>query len=590
MGKTNRMNRKTLIFLVCSGIICQSAQHTFAQKPTHSAKTYVSEGDSIFWNKSLPVYLKISTSPDEEGILLKNNTQKQYTNPIYFDTEGVNYIRTRHAVDHQTKEIKMPLQEVILPVYADSKPPVSQARYVDAPIYTTDRTTYIGKGLDIELSGQDAMSGLEEIYYAINNENYRKYLSPLSFDQQGKYILRYYGVDRVGNDEEVREKHFTVDFNAPVTEHTIKGNAIGHVYSFGAQLSFTSSDSLSGVKSVHYRLGAGDFQLYNGGQIDINNLEDGNHTLQYYAIDHVGNQEPTQSYAFFFDKTAPLVATDILGDRFIVEDQIYFSGRTKLKFTAVDNKVGVKEVKYRINEGEYITYNQPFYLPSTSGTHAIYYYAMDNLLNKTVDKKTATGVHQFEHQATKIYVDLTGPNLSHGVDGVSLFARDTLFIHPETKVILQGDDAESGLQKITYSLEGSPEEFDYQDALAMKESGYHAIDFYGYDNVNNRNISHLNIYVDNQGPEIFYYFSSEPYGYTADGLPIYSRQVSIYLAATDDHAGLQNITYQIDNGPEQDYIQKIRSLRKNKPHSLIIKAVDVLGNKKTKRIDFFVRK
>lgn len=582
------MNKKVLGYILCSSIICCGV--AVAQKPTHPAKTYVSQGGSIFWNKSLPVYLKIAPSPDGAGILLKNNQQKQYTNPIYFDTEGVNYIRTRHAVDHETKEVKMPLQEIMLPVYADSKPPVSRAHYMHAPMHKANAITYIGKGLALKLSSVDAMSGVEEVYYATNSENYLKYSEAIPFDQEREYVVKYYGVDRVGNDEEVQEEQFITDFHSPTTTHLIEGNAIDHVYSFGAQLSFAASDSLSGVKSVYYKLDEGNFQQYNGGKIDINDLEDGDHTLQYYAVDHVNNQEMTRSFSFFFDKTAPLVATDILGDRFIVEDQIYFSGRTKLKFTAVDNKVGVKEIQYSINGGEYIAYDQPFYLPSTSGTHTIHYYAVDNLLNKTIDKKTATGIHQFEHQATKVYVDLIGPSLSHDVEGVSLFTRDTLFINPTTKIILQGDDAESGLQKITYSLEGSPEEFDYQEALLLESSGYHAIDFYGYDNVNNRNLSHLHVFVDNQGPEIFHYFSSEPYGITADGLPIYSRQASIYLAATDDHVGLQQITYQIDNGKEEEYIQKIRSLRKNKAHSLLIKAVDVLGNEKTKRVDFFIRK
>ena len=42
------------------------------------------------------------------------------------------------------------------------------------------------------------------------------------------------------------------------------------------------------------------------------------------------------------------MAADILGDKFLANGKIYFSARTKLKIIAIDNKVGVQEVKYNI--------------------------------------------------------------------------------------------------------------------------------------------------------------------------------------------------------------------------------------------------
>jgi hypothetical protein len=62
------------------------------------------------------------------------------------------------------------------------------------------------------------------------------------------------------------------------------------------------------------------------------------------------------------------MSADVLGVRFIVGDRIYFSGRTKLKLTAVDKKLGVKEIKYFIDDMGG-AYSDPFYLPSKAGRH-----------------------------------------------------------------------------------------------------------------------------------------------------------------------------------------------------------------------------
>jgi hypothetical protein len=74
-----------------------------------------------------------------------------------------------------------------------------------------------------------------------------------------------------------------------------------------------------------------------------------------------------------------------LGDRFIVDERVYFSGRTKLKITAIDNKVGIKKVMYSVNEEAFSAYAEPFYLPARQGTHTIKYHAIDSLDNRTSD-------------------------------------------------------------------------------------------------------------------------------------------------------------------------------------------------------------
>jgi hypothetical protein len=303
-------------------------------------------------------------------------------------------------------------------------------------------------------------------------------------------------------------------------------------------------------------------------------------------VDHVGNKEEPGKYNFYFDKTAPIVAADILGDRFYANDQVYFSGRTKLKITAVDNKVGVKEVRYSIDNGEYQLYDQPFYLPSVSGIHYVRYYSIDNLSNKSQNTLTGMGPEEFKHNVNKIYVDLTGPDINYTLTGKSRQTRDTLFVSSNTQIVLIGNDKESGLQKLTYSIGGDQEEITYTAPFRLVSPGYQLVEFFGYDNVNNRNLSQFYAFVDDEAPSIFHNFSVSAYA-NRESLSVYPRDVSLFLGATDKHVGLADIFYRVGNGTFKPYAGRVTGFAKGK-NQLDVKAVDLLGNERTESIEFYI--
>jgi hypothetical protein len=95
-------------------------------------KIYRSDDDRLYINKGLGIYLWISTSPDPESekTRLTSDSSKQYSNPMYFDTEGYNSIRHKSAVDTLSQQQVFPLTDVIFEVYADGLPPVSKATFL----------------------------------------------------------------------------------------------------------------------------------------------------------------------------------------------------------------------------------------------------------------------------------------------------------------------------------------------------------------------------------------------------------------------------------------------------------------------------
>jgi len=320
-----------------------------------------------------------------------------------------------------------------------------------------------------------------------------------------------------------------------------------------------------------------------GTMIPFSYLPEGKHTLYYFSEDRVGNRAAEKTFNFFLDKSSPIMSADVLGDRFIVGDKVYFSGRSKLKLTAVDNKSGIKEIRYSIDMEPFIDYEDPFYLPSKSGKHVIRYYAVDEMGN------TSSG--DYTHNVGIVYVDLTGPRLLHELSGPTFTEGDILFISPESKIILKAADTESGAQYITYSMGNQTDETRYDGPFSIKESGAHTIRYFGYDNVNNRNSAEFGVTVDGEGPEIFPTFSakrmdSESPANDPEDAGVYPSFVVLYLAATDLQTGNAEIYYSINGEPELQYTAPIKKFEINSSYTVVVRAKDKLDNFTKKTIRF----
>lgn len=576
------MKNILLLSLLLISFVSQSQQ-----SPTH----YVDTTGTLYWRKSTPVYLFVSDAPDGESVRLKSKVTPQYADPFFLDTEGLNYIRSRNAVDKESMRI-VPDTEVMYEIYADGIAPVTSISYGNLSKYTVDGIIYYQAGLTIDLEAKDQMSGVRKLEYAINNAPFSAYSKTLTFTKPGAYVVKFRSEDQVGNQEEVNTLEFTIDGEPPISDFNVNGITSDNVVATTSKMYFLSVDSLSGTSFIQYKFDANKFMKYNGSDLPLAELEEGEHTVTYFAEDFVGNKEAEQNFTFFLDKSAPLMVADVLGDRFIVDDEIYFSGRTKLKLTAVDNKVGVKEIMFSVDGAEFKKYDQPFYLPSISGVHVVKYYSVDNLQNSTADSKSARyigqgGYEQFKHNVNKFYVDLTGPVINHVVLEYAFTRSDSLFIGPYSKIKLNGADPESGLKKLTYNLVGSVGEVDYTEPFNLAEEGYKTINYYGYDNVNNRNVAKFGFYLDATPPDIFIQFNTGSIESKETKL-VYPVTSGIFLSATDKTSGVSSVTYSIDGSDFRSYAGLITKFNKGK-HELVVKAKDFLNNEAIKEITFFIK-
>jgi len=570
----------SLFFLQLVVSVC--AQEQIKQEK----KYFVDSTGKLYWNRRLPVYIRIASSPQDTGYLMQSEVTKQYSNPYYFDNEGYHRIRTDWATDQKTLEMVQPPLEVIWEAYADGIAPESILEFNKPSKISNSKNEFYGDSLKIQIKATDAISGVGQIFYSIDGEDYKKYDSPIWLNKEGLQKIKYYAVDRVGNVENPKEKTFSTDLTPPKTYYTITGISEGEIIAVNTKITLTAEDSLSGLQSILYKIDDGSFMVYKEGTfIPIARLSDGDHKLVFYSVDKVGNKEPETVFPFYLDKTAPIIAADVLGDRYMMDDKIFFSGRTKMKLTAIDNKSGVQDIFYSINGEKFAKYEQPFYLPSVQGTHIIKYFATDKMENNS--GAGTSSFEQYKHVVSRIYVDLTGPILSYEIIGEKYRTRDTVFISDKTKIKFNSVDKESGQQYISYSLNADPDETRYSEPFQLKEAGYKHIVFYGYDNVNNRNRAEFEVFVDNSGPEIKYNFNITPKG-IKDQLPVYPGDVVLFLAATDQLVGAKNIFYSLNDGLELKYALSIGGFKKESINKLKIRATDYLGNDSWLEIQFYV--
>ncbi len=548
---------------------------------------YTDDEGNLYWPKSKPMYLFIADNPSgENSVKLNSKHSEKYVNPLYLDSEGPNYIRTRYAVDPKTKKVTNPKIEVLFKIYADGIAPSSTLALKNANNYTYEEKTYYSKNLRVRISAKDTYSGVNANYYAINSNKFSTYTSEVNIDREGDYDFKYYSTDNVGNAETLHTISFTVDLTSPQTYHNITGITKDSVISSSTKIYLSTEDKLSGVKNTYFKIDEGNFMPYDNKLIKLDKIENGEHSITYYSVDNVGNIEKEKDFSFYLDKTAPVMSSDILGDKFIVENKVYFSGRTKLKLTAIDNRAGVKDIMYSVNGSKYQKYNEPFYMPSIPGEHIVRFYAIDNVANLGVsDRDTYSKYEELHHNVSRVYVDLTGPSLSHSLRGKTFKVKDTIYINSKTELLLKGNDGESGLKNIKYSIDKQQQKYLYDEPITLSESGIHQIDYFGYDNVNNRNIGKACLVVDNEGPEIFNHFSI-PFIRQQNNKNIYPASLQVYLGATDEMTGNDYILYSLDNEPEKKYTGVIQGFKSGKKYNLKVIAVDKLDNRKAKKIEF----
>lgn len=435
--------------------------------------------------------------------------------------------------------------------------------------------------MQVVFNANDATSGVEASYYSINGAPYKKLNGTEMLDQEIVYTIKYYSVDHVGNAEEAKSIQIAIDKTKPVTKLSIDTDLYNQIISPRSKIVLEANDENSKIQKTVFSINGGTFYNYTK-PIVISGLSEGEHTISYYSIDHVNNTEATSEYTFYLDKSAPMIVDELIGNTFIANGREYSSGRSMIKLTAMDNKAGVREIRYSINDGEFLEYTKPFYL-SKSGKLKIQAFVTDNVNNQSISTIMT-------NKSNISYVDLSGPALGHSFDGAHFVSKDTAYITSKTKIRLAAKDDGAGYKRMEYSIDNNPVT-EYTSAFSIGNEGPHQITYSAYDNVDNSSTESFTCVEDNTGPEIFHRFSilsTKTIQKDDKSYDVYPNHVVLFLSSTDSLVGFDKIYYSVNGAAQKPYTSLITGFLKDKVYSIDVTSVDKLGNQSETNIEFYI--
>ena len=326
---------------------------------------YVNDENKIYVNKNLPIYLKFSTTPDGKTYDLKSLKHPEDAEPFYLDTEGPNYIRTKWAVNAETREYVYPLREVEMELYADSKAPIVRPEFSATNAFNNEGTTYYGRDLAISLKEWDEQAGVRGSFWSLNNDAWASGKADFADRKAGRYSYTFYSVDNVNNYSDPQTFDFAFDNEVPSTS-LLKTDEGTYVFGPKTPLQFQIDEKYSGVNATYFRIASLDFMKSKEGQLLPVDLEDGEYKIDFYSVDNVNNGEESQSMEIYLDKIAPETSLDATSS-FMAGSMLYVSALSKISLSAVDNKAGVREIKFSTRGFQNEIYSNPIILEAFHG-------------------------------------------------------------------------------------------------------------------------------------------------------------------------------------------------------------------------------
>ncbi|MFG2669517.1 OmpL47-type beta-barrel domain-containing protein [Streptomyces sp. NPDC048445] len=257
------------------------------------------------------------------------------------------------------------------------------------------------------------------------------------------------------------------DTTAPETSVKVDGdkNADG-AYIGSATVTVAATDEGSGVDTVEFAVGAdGDWQPYT---VPVVVDEVGAHAIRYRATDKAGNAAAEKTAEFTVaapptdDITPPETSATVSGEK---DDQGQYLGMATVTVTASDTGSGVNTIEYAVGaDGAWQPYTGPVMVHEL-GAQKIRYRATDKAGNAAEEQAVEFTVVE---PPTK---DTTPPETSAKVAGDK--NSDGAYL-TSAKVTVTATDADTGVDKVEYSLDGGPY-LAYTATVIVDRVGYHTV-------------------------------------------------------------------------------------------------------------------
>ena len=219
---------------------------------------------------------------------------------------------------------------------------------------------FVGE-VEVTLAATGGMASVENIWYNLDDEGWQTYDAPFTVAGDGVHTVEYYSDDTDGNEEPVRTAKVMIDLAPPVISADIDGAIGGDGWLVSnASVTFTVTDSASGLAFVRYQLDGGDWVEMEDNELVV--MGEGPHTIAYCAVDVAGHECSVQELELRIDTVSPVTTAAIDG--------------STVTLTAVDDTSGYESTMYRIDSGDWVAYDGPFEVRG-GGDHTVEFFSTD---------------------------------------------------------------------------------------------------------------------------------------------------------------------------------------------------------------------
>ncbi|MCS7134343.1 MAG: fibronectin type III domain-containing protein [Candidatus Pacearchaeota archaeon] len=174
---------------------------------------------------------------------------------------------------------------------------------------------YITSNTSITLVCNDKGIGCDYIMYNYNGTWIKAEGNKTTFNirgSDGNYILQWYSVDKLGNQEATNTQKHYLDNTPPETTKKLYMNYSSFVSS-NTKIELNCSDSGVGCYETCYEISNESGVQQSGCHIAPynltfdNDLADGRYNLYYWSFDKLNNREPTKNQTHYLDNTPPTI-------------------------------------------------------------------------------------------------------------------------------------------------------------------------------------------------------------------------------------------------------------------------------------------
>jgi hypothetical protein len=270
----------------------------------------------------------------------------------------------------------------------------------------------------LALGATDATSGVAATSYSLDGGSTLAYTGPIAVSTQGDHTIDYWSTDTAGNVEATHTVHVKLDNAAPsVTLDTNPASPDGTNGWFVSSASFTLSaaDAASGVASRLYRLDGGSAQTYTGPV----SLSQGDHTIEYWAVDQAGNTSTHTTTHVKLDSAKPVTTLTTTPGSPDGSNGWFRQASVSFTLSASDATSGVATRLYTIDGGSAQTYSGAVTI-AAQGDHTLTYWSVDNAGNT----ESAHTTHvKLDNVAPTVSVSLTAAGSALASGGTIYYRR-----------------------------------------------------------------------------------------------------------------------------------------------------------------------